>query len=546
MSRATSPLVATVVVVLVAAAGVVLDQVLPAPSTAPPDVAATRTAVSGAWFCVAGRADAENELRTVAATMPGQPTSSALRLDVVAGGETTRGAELEVFPGSMHLQPIGPVEGDLAVAARWWRTPSTVGRLWRRNVTGEPAGLLEGACEPDPGTSWFLPGVSTAGGAQARIAVANPFDTDAAIGVTLYTEAGVETPELLKNLAVPARTVRVIELNDHAPERQDLGAVITARAGRVVAEGWQTVDPAVGGVEGVSLAKLANRPAGTWTVPWLPGGDAEVWAWVLNPSERSASLEITVHTPNGGSPLGDMADVSVPPRTLQRIDLRGVLPEDVPQGAVTVTSANGVPIVVSAATITRSEDVARTGFSIQLGETAPDAGWTIVTGSNAGRGEALHLVNPTSSPAVVDVTVAGPVSVHGPDWLQGLTVPAGTGLDLDLRSSLPDLDIHTIYVVAEEGAVVAGVRAFGSEGELDLVAHPGVPTRAWRGAEDVPPVEFEPGLSRKLGTRLGPALTPQPTPAVPTTGPSPFETGTTGPETTDPGQTDPGPTATGP
>ncbi len=543
MRRATSSLVATIVVVLVAAAGVLLDQVLPVPSTAPAEVAGARTAVSGAWYCAAGRSDVENDLRGIAATLPDQATSSALRMDVVSGGDVVRGAELEAFPGSMHVQPIAPAEDNLAIAARWWRTPAAVGRLWDRRVTGEPGGRLEGACETEASASWYLPGVSTAGGGQARIALANPFEADAAVSVSLYTEAGIETPELLKNLAVPGRSVRIVELNDHAPERQDLGAVITARAGRIVAEGWQTVDPAVGDVDGITLAKLVSQPTTSWTVPWLQGGDTEAWAWVLNPSDRAAALEITVHTPNGGSPLADMADASVPPRSLQRVDLRGVLPEDMAQGAVTVASGNGVPIVVSTATVVRSGDVARTGFAIQLGEVAPDAGWAIMTGPNEGRNEALHLVNPTASPAVVDVTVVAELSVHGPEAFRGLTVPAGTALDLDLRSTLPDLGIHTIFVVAEEGAVVAGVRAFGREGDLDLVAHPGVPTRAWRGAGEVPPVDFEPGLSRKLGTRLGPALTPQPTPAVPTESPSPLQTEV--PETT-PVPPEPQPSPTGP
>lgn len=551
MRGATSPLVATIVVVLVVTVGVALDQILPAPTPEPTDIAGARTAVSGAWYCVAGRADAENQLEGVATTMPDQATSSALRLDVVADGGITRGGEIEVLPGALQVQPIASTDSDLAIAARWWRTPATVGRLWHRNVTGEPGGRLEGTCEPEAGTRWYLPGVSTAGGAQARIAVANPFDTDAAISIDLYTEAGIETPELLKNLSVPARSVRVVELNDHAPERQDLGALVTARAGRVVAEGWQTVDPAVGGVDGVTLSKLARRPGTSWTVPWLAGGDADTWAWVLNPSDRPAQLEITVHTPEGGSPLSDMADASVPPGTLQRVDLRGVLPEGIVHGAVTIASANDVPIVVSTAAVYRSQDVARTGFATQLGVTEADPGWTIITGGNAGRAEALHLVNPTSSPAIVDVSVSGQVSVHGPEWLQGLTVPAGTGLDLDLRSSLPDLGVHTIHVTAEEGLVVAGVRAFGPQGELDLVAHAGVPTGAWRGAEDVPPVGFSSGLSWKLGTRSGPAVSAEPTPVVPTDAPSPQDTGLPTPTLpppsplpTDP--TPPRPDATGP
>lgn len=522
MNRATSPLIAVGLLVLVVGAGVALDVALPAPATPPVELGDARTAVSGAWYCAAGRSDAENELLTVAATPPGQPTSSAVRVDVLADGQVSRGAELEVFPGAVDVERIAASEADLAIAARWWRTPSVVGRIWRRNVTGEPSGILEGACEPEAGTRWYLPGVSTAGGAQARIVLANPFGTDAAVGISLYTEAGIETPELLKNVSIPSQSVRVIPLNDHAPERQDLGAVVTARAGRVVAEGWQSVDPAVGGVEGLSLAKLAHETATEWTIPWLPG-DHESWAWVLNPSDRAAVLEITVHGPNGGTPLADLSETSIPPGSLQRIDLRGVLPEGVAQGAVTFASANGVPVAVSTGTIVRSEDVAKTGVAVQLGQPAPDVGWTIITGSNDGRGEALHVVNPSSSPAVVDVTVVGELSVHAPDPMQDLVVPAGTALDLDLRAQIPTLDRHAVFVTADEGEVIAGIRSF-SFGRLDLVAHAGVPSRAWRGAEDVPLVVRAPGLTGRLGTRRGPALSPEPTPAVPTATPVPTRT----------------------
>lgn len=495
---------------IVLAGGVMLELLAPNPNSSPPDISATRPVESGAWYCAVGDTAKGNTLTIVGAVHPSASDSAALEIDTYASGQRRRGEEVEVAPGSLHVQPVVGTVGEVGVTAQWWRVPTTVTRLWTRGATGEPNGLVAGPCESEPAATWYLPGVTTVGGAQARIVVSNPFDTDAAFSVTLLTNDGEETPELLKNVGVTSHSVRVVDLNAHAPERADLAAVVAVRAGRVVTEAWQSLNPAIGGIEGVSLAKLTTRPAPSWTVPWFPGGE-DAWVWAANVGDRPATLELTVHTPAGGVPPEGLEEVIVSPGTVRRLDLRGVLPAGLRSGAVTVASADGGAIVVSGATQVRSARPERTGMSIQLGSVAPDSSWLLTSGSSRGRGESLHLVNPTADPAIADVRVVAPNVDLQPDQLQGVAVPAGAIVDLDLIGAVGDIGPHTIFVTARSGQLVPGIHGSSREGRLGLVAQPGVPSSFWAGGQALPPVEFAPGLPQRLGTRLGPSTSPQPT-----------------------------------
>ncbi|MDQ3932314.1 MAG: DUF5719 family protein [Actinomycetota bacterium] len=495
---------------IVLAGGVVLDLLAPKASSSPPHISPIVLVESGAWYCAVGDTAKGNTLTIVGAVHPSATESAALEIDTYASGDRRRGGEVEVAPGSVHVQPVAGTVGEVGATAQWWRVPTTVTRLWTRGASGEPSGLVAGPCESEPASTWYLPGVTTVGGAQARIVVSNPFDTDAAFSVTLLTSDGKETPELLKNVGVTSHSVRVVDLNAHAPERADLGAVVAVRAGRVVAEAWQSLNPAIGGIEGVSLAKLTTRPAPSWTVPWFPGGE-DAWVWAANVGDRPATLDLTVHTPGGGVPPEGLEEVIISPGTIRRLDLRGVLPAGLRNGAVTVASAEGGAIVVSGATQIRSARPERTGMSIQLGAVAPDSSWLLTSAASRGRGESLHLVNPTSDAAIVDVRVVAPNVDLQPGPLQGVAVPAGAIVDLDLVAAVGDIGPHAVFVTARSGQVVPGIHGSSREGRLGLVAQPGVPSSYWSREQTLPPVEFAPGLPQRLGTRLGPSTSPQPT-----------------------------------
>lgn len=511
MRPAVSTALAAIMLALAVGAGVALDVVAPTPERT--EVAAAgRAPESGAWYCAVGDTAEGDTMRLVTAVPAGATTSSAVRVDTFGGGTIDRGGEVEVLPGRVSDQAVVEGRESVGVAARWWDTPTAVSRTWVRQQAGEPAGVVEGPCETDPSNVWYLPGVTTVGGAQARIVVANPFETDAALSVDLVTPEGVETPELLKNIAVSARTTETIELNRYAPEESDLGAVLRVRAGRVVAEAWQSVDPAVGGIQGVSLVELAAVPATTWTVPWFPGSGADSWIWVLNSSERAASVTLTIHTGAGGSPPDGLEEVTIPPGSVRRVDLRGTVPDDVPGGAFTVTSANGVPVTVSGATQLTSDRSERTGIAFQLGQPVADPAWIIASGRSGERRVILHLTNPTADVARVDVslaTAAGPVT---PDDATATPVAPGASVDLDLTDHLPDSGPYVVHVRTTEGAVVPGLQSYDLAGRLFLAAQSGTPSRVWAAASEVPVVMFEPVLPQRVGTVLGPAATsPEPT-----------------------------------
>lgn len=499
---------------LLISGGALLDVLAPAAAPNPPSVSPIRPVESGSWYCAVGDTAKGNSLTILGSVQPGATESAALEIGTYAAGEIRRSGEIELPPASTHVQPVAGTVGEVGVSAQWWRAPVIVTRLWTRGAGGEPQGLVAGPCEPDPATNWYLPGVTTVGGAQARIVVGNPFDTDAAFSVTLLTADGRETPELLKNVAVAAHSIRVVDLNAHAPERADLGALVSVRAGRVVAEAWQSLSPAIGGIEGVSLAKLTPGPAQSWTVPWFPGGD-DAWIWVANVGDRPTTLELTIHTANGGMPPEGLEEVIVPPGAIRRLDLRGVLPSGTRSGAVTVGAADGGAIVVSGATQIRSTRVERSGLSIQLGARGADSLWMATAGSTRGRGESLHLVNPTAEPAVADVRVVAPNVDLEPGALRGVTVPAGAVVDLDLIGAVGDLGPHTVFVTAS-GQLVLGLHGSAREGRLGLVAYPGVPSSLWSGGQSPPPVRFAPALSQRVGTRMGPSASPTPTaPSLP-------------------------------
>lgn len=502
--RQVPALATAALLVVVAGAMVLVDTAFPPdPSAAEP--VETRVEVSsGAWYCAVGSTAVNDHTRVVAAAPGAADGSGDVRIDTFTDGAVSRGAEREVFTSSAVAEPVPPDLGTVGVMSRWWRTPVAVSRIWERETAGAPRGTAVGPCQPEPSARWYIPGVSTAGGAEAHVVLANPFDTDASVSVSLGTPEGPLEPELLRNVVVPKRSVRDVVLNDHAPERPDLGVSVTTRSGRVIAEGYQTLSPAVGGVEAVTLAQAAPSAATAWTVPWFADRPDEMasWLWVLNVGDGPASLTLTLHTATGGAVPEGLEEVTVPAGHVGRIDLAGVLAEGVGEGGVTVRSDNGQPVVVAAAT--RAATPGRTGMSLHLGVPEPDGVWVLAGGATVGRIHRLELVNPGASPAEVGVALWGPGGLVTPEPLQAVTVPPGGAVTTDVDGHLPETDYHAVFVTASSGAVVAAYRIFDAAGQLDLAVAAGVPGRQWVRTVRLPQVRFAPGLAERVGSRLLP------------------------------------------
>ncbi len=516
MRRPPAP-VALALVAAVVALGVVLDAQNPSQATDRPDPVRAGAASSGAWYCAAvGMRDAD-AVRIVAAAPPASAAElsrpSIVRIDTFREGGVRRAHEdTPVFPDSSFAETIGMHEENVGVAARWWERPAAISRVWERVRAGAPSGYVTGPCEPGPSPIWVVPGMATAGGAQATLFLANPFDSDASLRVELTTADGPLAPRLLQNVVVPRHSVRQVPLNRYAPENPDLGVVVTTRSGRVIAEAVQTFTAAIGGIDGTSLVKAAREPAETWTFPWVADheGAASSWLWVTNTTDHAAAVTLTLHTRDGAATAQGLDEVTVEPHSVKRVDLAGSVPAG--QGGLTVRADNGVPIVAAVATEFTGEPVERTGLAVQLGSPVTDASWVLAGGPTDGRQVYLRLANPRGEQARVDVSLWSATGVLRPPDLQGVTLPPGGWTSLDLGQYLPAADHFSAFVTAAAGEVVAGLEAYDTAGPRRLVAALGVPAQLWAGGEIVPPVEYVPGYSQRIATSLGPS--PEPTPAV--------------------------------
>ncbi len=522
------------------------------------DLQAAEAARSGSWTCPTPSLGRGNSAHLVAA---GPPNTTGIAAEVTydrfVEGEVSRIGRAAPFAEQavgvdVEATESGGVDGGVAV--RWRRQPAAIGRVWdRQSDTGE-GGLLAAPCIPGSSGTWYVPGLSTAGGAEATLVLANPFVGDASLEIGLATPDGPQQPILLENVVVPGRSTRTLLLNEHAPEARDVGVIVRTRSGRVVVEGVQSVNAAIGGIDGVASVAAASAGSDSWTIPWaasepmelddiepieidpdagadddddddaeeepavvdvvrqdaLPG-EAASWIWVTNVGDDEAALLVTVHGPDGGELVDTGTEAILPPGTVRRISLDGLLPPDTPRVAVTVAAENGVPIVASVATqVADEEDESRTGLAVQLGAPATDAVWVLPGEAPEGRQSLAALVNTGGEDAVVAVSLWTSTGILRPEGVQELAVPAGTQRIIDL-SEVVDATLRNqvVFVQAVTGRVVASRLGWAVEGDLQLVAHLGVPSAVWAGGTLVPTMRFDPTLTGKVAVEAPEATAPE-------------------------------------
>lgn len=497
----------TIVIVGLVGLGTLLDGLI-APAASVAREAGPVDVRSGGWTCATGDGRGLSELTVLAVSPPGEEGRPAtLSAEVFGDGETVARESDQVFPGSAVARPVEVPGDDLGVFVRWWDVPAAVFRLWQVEETTAPSGRVVGPCRQRPSARWTVPGLATAGGAQATLVLANPFGSPAAVSIVLTTPEGPIAPRRLANVVVPERAVTEVLLNEHAPEHEDLGVLVETRSGRVVVEAVQTFDAAIGGIEGTSLVGAAPAPSEAWTVPWIGTAQGTSgWIWVTNPSDAPAAVTFALHSPAGGIVPEDVEELTLEPGQTRRVDLTGLVPPETPHTGVTVRSDNAVPIVVSGATRHANEDPARTGVTVTLGAPALDQRWVLATAATAGRQTVLDLANPEAEPAEVAVSVWTAEGLVRPSELSRLHVPAGgsRGIDVtELLAAAGDGPV-AIFVDATVGAVAAGLRGSSIEGRREAVAFVGVPAGTFRTDGARAGGEYSPDLLNRLGTPLGP------------------------------------------
>jgi hypothetical protein len=329
-------------------------------------VAAPTRALSSSWFCAgatdngAAKGGVSAPGRVVIANAGSAPASGSVTLVPSQGANRT--VPVQVGPYSSvsvneHLpggsQWIGAIaDMDAGAVAVSQEIDSTLG--WSSTP-----------CATSGSSSWYFATGFTMANAGVELSLLNPYPSDSVVDLSFTTNQGIETPENLQGLVVPADGMLSVNLGDHMRRRSAIATTVTARTGRVVA--WQTqwaLTPAPGAVlSGTPAASspladpqwpvagvtdtLGSSSAGvSWTWPDGRAGNGVTEQYLIyNPGPNSAEVRLSVGLAQGQA---EPFELSVGPYQVQAVvsQQQARIPSGVPHSAVLV-STNGVPVVAA-------------------------------------------------------------------------------------------------------------------------------------------------------------------------------------------------------
>lgn len=318
--------------------------------------------------------------------------------------------------------------------------------------------------------TWFT-GVGAGATHRSVLELANPDRGRAVVDVRVLGRDGpVDAPDLL-GLAVPGRDVVRIDLATTLPRADDLALRVQVVRGRASAHLEDTYD------------EIGSVPAST---DWLPGQDAPAAVHrlvglpeargsrparrqlvIANPGDDEGSAVVRLLT--GGSTFAPdgVEEVRLPPRSVVRVDLTGVVE------AALSGPADGRALGVEVeSTVPTTADLVQTVDGDLAHASSPPA--------LAGTAGALLPIGPRTKTLVLAGASglgAVTVTVRGEDGEpldeQQVDVDAGRGVTLDLTAAA-----RVVEVVPDGVTVQAAVVAGGRRGSTVVVLREPVSTRS--------------------------------------------------------------------
>ncbi|MGH2682828.1 MAG: DUF5719 family protein [Actinomycetota bacterium] len=226
-------------------------------------------------------------------------------------------------------------------------------------------------------------------------------------------------------------------------------------------------EPAEGATSSGAEPPATADLSGSWFCPHGGGEGWRAWIAVANPSDRTAALRVSTVGVAGGR-VETPAEVA--PETVAYVEV----PADRAPAASTVEFF-GAPI--GAGMVITLPD--RAGVAADPCAAAASREWLIPGGTTI-RGQRARLVimNPFSTAATVDVSLAAARRLVRPGALRGLVLPPRRSASIDLNRFALGEGAVAASVRATLGRVVAGAVGISTEGVRAAIGVP-APARAW-------------------------------------------------------------------
>ena len=235
----------------------------------------------------------------------------------------------------------------------------------------------------------------------------------------------------------------------HGPERRwpvllVVAAVIVGAAVGVAARG--SSNPPSAPMTPAALVSAPDAESSAWycTGQTTSAGGAPGFLVLTNATTRAVIAHVATVTDTGASVN---AAVSVP--------AQGVLAPSLPVPSSGSVQAQTVTIEGGGVAVSQAVH-GPAGWSVVPCQSSTSANWYFASGSTAGS-NALYvsLLNPTSSPVVVDLGFMTPTGVVRPVNYQGVVIDPGTMLAEDVASEVQNASQVSTVVTARTGRVVA-------------------------------------------------------------------------------------------
>ncbi len=261
--------------------------------------------ISSTWFCGGGTATGAGERADLSVVVANAGDTGAEALFTFYGADGEPTTETVEVPANdrVRVRAREVQEGEWAAATvEVFGGRPTV----ERRIDGEH-GFEQAPCASSASDTWYVPSGSTLRGATETLFLFNPFPDATSVDVAFATDEGRIAPQDLTGVAIPARSLRVVTIENPA-RRREVAAMVTTRTGRIVVDRLQTYDgtgdPVAGeGPEaieteaprGLASTAAVATPAERWFFPdvRMVAGSRTQLA-VLNPSEETADLEVVV------------------------------------------------------------------------------------------------------------------------------------------------------------------------------------------------------------------------------------------------------------
>jgi uncharacterized protein DUF5719 len=392
-----------VLVLVVVVAGAVLAE---SAGTRPPPEETPSGPPTQAWICPHGGGGGWRGKLFVA--NPGD-AASTVRVTSLGSGAPKRSRTVDVPAASEMAISIAPHRRGAASFVEAFGGWVAVGWVMRGGQ-GEP-GVAAEPCTPTGERRWFLPDGNTDEHEKTFLVVANPYQADAVVDVTLFAaqRAPVRDSDLT-DLVVHGRRAISITLGGFEPGEHVLGMEVRATVGRVA-----TATLGVSS-EGAMRSVIGSASlTGSAVLPTGGAGPSELT--ILVPGEVRVAFGATLLSRDQAGPAGDLIDANQ-----DGISARAYPVQTEGPSSILVAVAGGEPsMALALRSLLSGGDTAATG-----GGLVPSNAWVVlpaVAGTPATPG--LVLVNPGRREAEVTLTLLGRADAAGLPVPTVVRIPPG-------------------------------------------------------------------------------------------------------------------------